>query len=343
MASILKRRKKNGEYAYAVRIKQHGKVIITKTFSRLGDARLWAQKTEAELLNSEYFPERAHSGRTVKELMARYLEQEAAHRKRPKEFAYYAKKWVDLLKNKTLSDIKPTDIARVRESLRAKYAASTVNKYLNVLNRACTLAVAEWGWMPSNPCQGVARSSEPKGRDRVLTTDERNRLLEACEQSENPRLKLFVLIALVCACRRGEVKTLKWSNVDLTNRILTLVETKNGETRSVAFPAFLADEFKRVRAMGLDDVYVFGNGQGQPEDYKKAWNGALKRAGIEGFRYHDLRHTAATNLAKSGATTLELAQITGHKTMQMLKRYTHLTENETRGPIERMSDQFFNQ
>jgi len=218
-----------------------------------------------------------------------------------------------------------------------------VNCYLSALSHAFCIAVREWGWLEDSPTRKVRKPKQPRGRVRFLNDEERQRLLAACQASLSPYLYTVVMLALATGARRGELLSLCWPDVDLKRGTLTFHETKNGERRTVPLTGqvlTLMQQHARVRR--IDTVLVFPNSTGKRAlDIRAAWQGAVKRAGIVDFRFHDLRHTAASYLAMSGASLAEIAEVLGHKTLAMVKRYAHLSEAHTRGVVERMNRAVF--
>ena len=168
-------------------------------------------------------------------------------------------------------------------------------------------------------------------------------MLEACQTSRNPYLHTIVVLALATGARRGELLGLRWPDVDLKRATLAFQETKNGERRAVPLTGqALALMGQHAKVRRLDTVLVFPDATGKkPGGIREAFEGAVKRAGIVDFRFHDLRHTAASYLAMSGASLAEIAEVLGHKTLAMVKRYAHLSEAHTRGVVERMNRAVF--
>lgn len=194
----------------------------------------------------------------------------------------------------------------------------------------------------------VKKPSEPRGRVRFLSDEEREALLQACRDSSNPWLYLAVVVALSTGMRNGELMSLSWKDVDLKAGRIVLHETKNGERRVVplAGPALsLLKEHAKVRRLDTDLLFPANkkqeDGTIRPIDLRTPWETALKRAGITDFHWHDLRHTAASYLAMNGASLAEIAEILGHKTLAMVKRYAHLSEAHTASVVERMNRAMF--
>ena len=230
---------------------------------------------------------------------------------------------------------------------------ATIVRYLAVLSHVFGVAVKEWGWLEDNPLAKVRKPKEPRGRVRFLSDDERERLLAECKR--NPDLYAAVVLALSTGGRRMEILGLRWSQVDLIRRVAVLHETKNGERRVLPLtgPALeLLRERSRVRRVDTDLVFP-GRvkprrssdhktlSEPKPIDLRTPFATALRRAGIQDFRWHDLRHSAASYLAMNGASLAEIAEVLGHKTLQMVRRYAHLSEAHTAGVLERMNAKIF--
>jgi integrase len=220
---------------------------------------------------------------------------------------------------------------------------ATVKRYLAVLSHAFTVAIKEWGWVDDNPVLKVSKPTEPRGRVRFLSDEERGALLDACRESTNPWLYTAVVVALSTGMRKAELMGLHWRDLDLQIGRAVLHETKNGERRVVplADPALtLLREHAKVRRLDSDLLFP-GARKDTPIDLRAPWEPALKRAEVTDFRWHDLRHSAASYLAMNGASLAEIAEVLGHKTLQMVKRYAHLSEAHTAGVVERMNSRIF--
>lgn len=167
----------------------------------------------------------------------------------------------------------------------------------------------------------VKQLKEPPGRLRYLTGQEVLRLLAECKKHIRP----IVTVALNTGMRRGEILKLKWEDVDLRNGLLLLKDTKNGESRAVPINAAVREVLAGI-VRRLDSKYVFCNPKGQPlKEIKHGFESACRKAGIRDFRFHDLRHSAASFMAMGGVSLLAIGTILGHKTASMTKRYSHLS------------------
>jgi integrase len=350
MASIQKRTATDREgrqtTTYRVQIRRKGFPPVTATFERRSDADKWAKQTEADMDRRRYFPQHEAERRTLADLVERQLE--AIKLDRPHDVKRHRAMlgwWKDKLGAYTLATLTPEILARHRDELQIKegMAPATVNRYLSSLSKAFNNAVREWHWLQDNPLSRVSKKPEPRGVVRCLSDDERVRLLDACKQSEYKPLYLMVLFSMTTGMRRGELLGLRWQDVDLERRVAILHNTKNGDRRSVPIVPEVADllrEHGKVRKLGNDQVFT---SDGAPEVwlFDKAWYAALKAAKVKDFRWHDLRHTAASYLAMSGSTTAEIAAVLGHRTLQMVKRYAHLSDQHVGTVVERMTRKYF--
>jgi integrase len=223
----------------------------------------------------------------------------------------------------------------VAKRLANEAQASTVNREMTVLKHMLRRAVA-WEYLSRNPfldnqgrlLEGLRPLKEPAGRTRFLSLDEIEHLLAACdfESSSAPLtkgyLRSFVVVALNTGMRRNEILSLSRRSIDWSNRIASLFETKNGEPRHV-YLNDAAYEALRSLPAGIDDERIFSF---QPHQVTMAFHRAAKRAGLEGLRLHDTRHTFASYQAMSGVQGRGLQALLGHKDARMTLRYSHLSD-----------------
>lgn len=331
---------------YRVQIRRRGFPPVTATFERKTDADKWGRETEADMSRRRYFPQHEAEWHTLADLVDRQLETVKADRPHDHERQRVILGWwKDKLGAYTLATITPDLIGQHRDKLQNEegFAPGTVNRYLSALSKAFSNAVKEWHWLPDNPLRRVSKKSEPRGRVRFLSDEERARLLDACRKSDCRPLYLLVLFAITTGMRRGELLGLRWPDIDLERGIAVLHNTKNGDRRSVPIVPEVADilrEHGKVRRIGNDLVFKSDDAS-EVWGFDKAWYAALKQAKIKDFRFHDLRHTTASYLAMSGATTAEIAAVLGHRTLQMVKRYAHLSDQHVGTVIERMTRKYF--
>jgi integrase len=194
-----------------------------------------------------------------------------------------------------------------------------------------TMAV-EWGYVKASPAKSVKKFKEPPGRLRYLKPDEVNTLLAQCSE----HLRRLVVTAINTGMRRGELFNLKWPQVDLTNRKITVVNTKNNESRVIPVNQTLYDELFSLSRKPQGE-YVFYSRYGRPfKDAKEGFVAAVKRAGIGDFRFHDLRHTFASHLVMQGVGLRTVQQVMGHKDIKMTMRYSHLSPEYVQEAMERL-------
>ena len=356
MATIFKRTASDGKSSYQVKVRLKGYPAETGTFERLTDARKWASATETAMREGRHFKTGEAKRRTMAELIDRYIQDILPGK--PKNIRIQTQQltwWRDQIGAYTLADITPSLIAEYRDKLAGgetvlgtQRSPATVNRYLAALSHVLTIAVTEWEWLDDSPMRKVRKPTESRGRVRFLTDDERPRLLKACKESGNSYLYPVVVLALSTGMRQGEIMGLSWDNVDLIKGRAILHETKNGERRAVAITGHALDLLKEMsKVRRIDSKLIFPSKEIAPQkpqkpmDLRTPWEAALKKAEISDFKFHDLRHSAASYLAMNGASLAEIAEVLGHKTLQMVKRYAHLSEGHTARVVESMNSKIF--
>jgi len=340
MATIVKRTGKSG-VTYRVMVRKQGR-SLSETFKRLTDAKTWAAQTEAAISEQRLAGTQARK-RTVAEVVDRFIKNELEGKKTAGNIKRHLEWWKKQIGGYKLAEVTPDLLAETRDTLKEGRAAGTVNRYHASLSKAFATARRKWGWLDKNPMSDVEKLKEPKGRVRFLSDDERLALLEACRESRSKQLYPIVVLALSTGMRKGEILGLTWKAVDLKRGHVTLIDTKNGETRGVPVTGKALELLRdHAKVRRLDTQLVFPSWEGnKPMEIREAWLNALERAGIEDFHFHDLRHTAASYLAMSGATLAEIAEILGHKTLAMVKRYSHFSTDHVSGVISKLDDRMF--
>jgi len=351
VASIEIRQTQDKKITYRAKVRLQGFPAQTATFPRLTDARKWVQQTESAIREGRYFKTTEAKKHTLSQAIDRYIEQVLP--RKPKSFYDQATQlnwWKETIGSHTLANVTSPLLAEQRDKLAngitvrgRKRSEATVNRYMAALSHLFTVAVKEWGWLETNPLLKVSKMKESRGRVRFLSDEERINLLKACKESESHYLYLVVVLCLSTGARKMEIMGLRWEHVDLERGVITLHETKNGERRVLPLTGHALEsmkQHKKVRALNTTLVFPSKN-LTQPMDLRTPWETAVKRAGIQDFRFHDLRHSAASYLAMSGASSAEIAVVLGHKTLQMVKRYAHLSEAHTAKVVERMNMSIF--
>jgi integrase len=221
-----------------------------------------------------------------------------------------------------VTDISAFQIEKYKQQRKQEVSPRTVNIEIQCMSVMLNKAV-RWGYLAANPATGVRKLQEPPARARYLGPEEVGRLLAACSD----KLRPIVIVALHTGARRGEILGLRWEDLDLEQRTIRVADSKNGEARTVP----MTDTVRKVltaheAARSGDCPWVFpSSAGGRRDNVNKAWQSARKRAGLGDFRFHDLRHTAASHLAMAGVDLRAIQEILGHKTFAMTLRYSHLS------------------
>jgi integrase len=230
-----------------------------------------------------------------------------------------------------LQDITPlvVDAYVSRRALLRKPA--TVNRDLGVLRHMFQKA-REWGKAIDNPVSHQKPLRAENRRLRYLSLEEKDRLLEVADEELRP----ILIAALYTGLRRSELFRLTWPDVDFTLGVIRMVQTKNGERREIPMADTLRDTLRRLPRR-LDSGHVFTGKTGRGlVDIRKRFHRALREAGIEGFVFHDLRHTFASHLVMAGVDLMTVKEFLGHKDIKMTLRYAHLAPDYKRAAITRL-------
>ncbi len=348
MATITKRLDANGKPYYTAQVRLL-KEKDTATFKRITDAKKWVQDTESAIREGRWFKTVEAKKHTVKEMLDRYCTEYLPKNKdktySPKEQTERKSKldwWSSKIGHYLLSDITQQIIDEHLGGMTQ--SAATVSKYLKNLQHAFTIAINKWGWLTDNPAKKVSSPELPRGRVRFLDDDDRARLLQACKESPNPLLYPCVVLALSTGMRQAEQMELVWSDVNLKDGFLILHETKNGERRRVTLAGAsleLLKEHNKVRRLDTKLLFPSSRNPQKPIDLRKAFLNAMEAVEITDFKWHDLRHCTASYLAMNGASLAEIAEVLGHKTLSMVKRYAHLSDGHVSNVVASMNEKIF--
>lgn len=352
MANIEERTKKDGSTVYRVKVRLKGHPTQSATFERKTDAKKWLQNTESAIREGRHFKTTEAKRHTFGEMIERYYKNILPQKSEVMQIEQYRqlKWWNEQLGNLLLADVTSNSISELRDRLRTEIgpkgkprSPATTVRYLSAISHVYTIAKKEWGWVTINPVLDVTKPKEPKGRVRFLSDDERSRLLKSCQESNSSILYTVVVLALSTGARRMEIMSLTWDDVDLNRGMAILNETKNDERRALPITGHALELLKKLsKVRRLDTNLLFPRSDGQkPIDLRSAWNKSISDAQIEDFRFHDLRHSAASYLAMNGATLAEIAEVLGHKTLQMVKRYAHISEQHTATVVSKMNEKIF--
>lgn len=233
---------------------------------------------------------------------------------------------------------KDADGNAIYRAKRKAMAPATLNRYGASLAAVITWSIkkriAPKGYV--HPCRTVERRPEHNEKTRFLSDEERGRLLEACKASTWPRLYVLVLAALTTGARKGELLGLRWADVDLDRAEASVGRTKNGDPRILPLVPAVVEELRRFKAGATVHVFESPRLRGQAFGFEPLYQDALATARIRGVTFHTLRHSCASALAKNGATLLEIADLLGHRQLQMTKRYSHLATGHKAALVNRV-------
>lgn len=339
-------------YRAKIRIKGHPSVSITGV--RLTDVVRKRQEVMTDIRRrGKYFQAAEASKHTFGELIDRYIT--VVLPRKPKSMKKQSAQllcWKKQIGDRLLSDVTTALIVEVRDRLgtgttyrKTKRSSATVNRYLAVLSHAFSV---EWQWLSESPIKRL-KQKESSGRIRYLSDNERDRLLQACKESKNKYLYLVVLISLSTGLRLNEIMTLRFEDIKRENNncLLNIKDTKNGYPHLIPLVGIakqLLAEHEKIRRLDTDLVFPATKGfKPAPAVLRTAWEEALKKADIQDFSFHCLRHTAASWLAQANISGPIIQKILNHRSSNISARYIHMANSHLQEALEKMNDAFLPQ
>ena len=331
MATLVQRR----SGLWQARVRKAGAKPVSRTFATKLQAREWAAAQEAAIARGEWRDRKTARRMTVAQLLNNYEADVLPGKKSRHVAKYHVARLRDDLGHLALTSLTTTALAEWRDTRLRCVAPATVNRELSTLGGVLTWARKDLGLPIEHVVSGIRRPAPGRARDRRLEAGEQSRLLKALEDhagdnvgntrtgayrvgSRNPWLRPLVELAIETAMRRGELLALRWEHVDLKQRTAHLPETKNGGARTVPLSRRALAILKKLPHSPGGRVFPIS-----AQAVQLAWGRACKRAGLDNLHFHDLRHEAASRLGEKLSNVLELAAVTGHKDLRMLKRYYH--------------------
>jgi integrase len=354
MATITERRDARGNTLFQARIRRAGYPPLSRTLPSRMQAVLWAEAVESELdkrdeqrtvdIALRKVAETAPPDRlTLGDLLLRYMDRVTPDKRAAVEEGWRIR---GILKHPLarcpVITLGTLQVAEWRDWRLKSVTGSTVNRDINLLSHVIEVARIEWGInIDGNAFQRIRRPRENPPRERRLIGDEEQKLMEACDSASSYMRRLIVL-ALETAMRRSEIIGLEWDRIDFEKQRILLTRTKTGVSRHVV-PSTRAinellkiryelREWARIRRCELPPRVFPGL---TPVAAGQCFERTVHRAGIKDLRFHDLRHEAISRMFEKGLTVMEVAQICGHQTLQMLKRYTHLEMRDLAKKLDR--------
>ena len=308
---------------WRARIRRQGIGTIDRHFKTKSEARQWAKRIEAKYENREIqtaLPSTINL--TLNAALKRYRKEVTPLKRGAIQERRRIDAWLkEPLARERLLDISGRHFAVYRDRrIREGKSPSTVRLELALISHVFTVARREWGLeFITNPVRNIRMPPLPQGRDRRFVGDEEQRLLIGARQCGSPWLAPIIEIAVETAMRQGEILAIRWDDTDLDRRVTRLRHTKNGDGRMVPLSTRAIDVLQALEPKIAGLIFPY-----KANAVRLAFTRLRSSLDIEDLRFHDLRHEATSRLFEKGLNQMEVAAITGHKTLQMLKRYTHL-------------------
>ena len=332
MAAIQKRGKK-----YRARVIRKGFPSLSKTFSSHTEALRWSRDTESSIDRGEIKPNLTHpkgvvgrdSNPLFQDAAEHYIKTHSIHKKIVRSETYrlriLIKRWGGL----RVGQIDKFAIMELRDDLlKLERSGDTINHYFNTLSKLFQMLSGDWDLQIANPIKGIRRMPPSQGRTKRISERIEWQLLAGCKQLSMPLLSPIIEFAIQTGMRRGELMGLSWADIDLPNRRAYLHTSKNGEPRQVpltkraisVLETLQQNKDAKVFPMSLN--VLRNQFERVVEFLKNEWS-ETEINPYEDLRFHDLRHEALSRLSDAGLNVIELSHISGHRTLAMLKRYTH--------------------
>lgn len=340
--------RKRGEYQWQVEIRRKGWPYQTATFETKAEAELWASTIESEMGRGLFIDRSLAERLSVMEALERYRDEVTVTKEgREQEITKIGKLLRHPIALRSLASIRPQDIANLRdEMLKDGAAAATVHRYLAIVSHMFTIATKEWGMYLVNPVQMIRKPKIDNARNRRLDEIEEDYLIRALADSgkglrANIWILPIVIVALETGMRQSEILRLEWKDVILADNMLVVRKSK-GRKKEEPRGVPLSDSASKVfhsLPRPISSIVFPTTASAVKQSWRRAvargernYQADCKAQGIDPFsdflddvHFHDLRHEATSRFFESGKfDVMEVASITGHKTLAMLKRYTHL-------------------
>ena len=306
---------------WQARVKKAGFEEVVRSFSNKKDALEWARAVESTMEQGTYRSTAVARQMSLSDVIERFIGQVLPRMKGYKEDQFRLKAIQRRPIGKCpMSELSVSRMAAYRDSRLKEVTGGTVVRELAYLSSIINHARREWGLNIENPVALVRKPAAAQSRSRTLSPAERTRLLQALQP--HPGMSVWTLpiveLALATGMRRGELLAIRWTDVKVDRRTIHIKTSKNGEARTVPLSSRAVEVIESIPSSGSDVVFPV-----EHPALTKCFGRALARAGIADFRFHDLRHTAITELAKKLPNLIELSAVSGHKSLKMLQRYYH--------------------
>lgn len=297
------------------------------------------EKIKGQIAEGKWFERLPGEDYTFKDLMDKYLEEYSSVKGSTDRDKVSLKHLLPFFGHKIVTQILPRDVSKYKALRRIEGASpATVNRELALMKHCFNVARREWELVRDNPVSMVSMEKEPPPRDRWLTREEEAKLL-ACSADWLHRMIVF---SVETGLRRGELINLRWSNVQMQVKVIVVWGAKTKERRSVPLSRRAFQVLETNRRLGGAGEFVFthpsSNMQVNIQTLRTAFDTAIKRAGIDNFHWHDLRHTFASRLAQAGVDPYTVQRLMGHKSFVTTQRYAHHYVDSLRKGIAVLDD-----
>ncbi len=329
-------------------VRREGFASKSKVLPTKAAAKAWLRNNEAEVTLSK-----AGAGKTLKTLIDEFVHVGNCTWAKPSQLDF----WIEQLGSTRVRDISHADINGAILTLQSspamrstpngavptkqKRSSATINRYLAALSKVLSFGLSH-GVIDHHPMKGgkVSKLKEGAGRTRILNADEEQALYEAARKSEWPMMYLFLRLVLTTSARKSEAHNLKWRQLRLDQSIAVIGKTKNGHPRALPLVSdvkTLLEEAAKVRPLKGDYVFFDPKRPEQVKTLDAVWKKCRSDAGLLNDRedpldrvvLHTTRHTAVTKMLRGGANLAQVAAVSGHQTLAMLKRYEHLAASDS--------------
>ena len=306
-------------YQALIRLSNHP--TISKTFSLKSHAVQWARETEIQIQKGLLSAGYDKAEETLGQILERYLSEITSKKKSSEVEEIKIKRLMrEPIASVQICRLTPQHIAKFRDERLRSVSGTTVLKDLSLLSHAITTAMREWGFpLAVNPVKQITKPKPNAPRDRRLEEGEEQRLLAACSEARNPYFKALVVVAIETAMRRGEMLGLQRQHINFEAQTAFLPDTKNGFSRTIPLSNRAILEFMNIPLHISGRVFPIS-----VTALRSQWRRMITKTGLDDLHLHDLRHEATTRLFEKGFNIMEVSTITGHRDLQMLKRYTHI-------------------
>ncbi len=339
MASIQKR--PSGRYQ--VQIKHKGMKVISRTFNTKKAAEQFAREVEKDTEIARAIGRPTTPTPTLSEVVDLYIRDYPG---RDTSYKHRAEFWQEQFGQKLMTQLSIDDVDDGLSILKKRnLTGSTINRYHSQISSICGFFMQHEEFKKiarttkfENPAlsKTIKKQRENEQRQKFLSLPQQERLLQAAKNSHWDKMYLLTLMALVTGCRKGELLNLQWQHIDFDSGFALLGtefvkgrrNTKTGKARKVPLTDNIISELHRFRQVGNHLIFHSTVSEFRPFDISKAWNAVKKEVGLKNFRFHDLRHTAASNYVRHEKDLFKISRLLGHSNQKMTERYSHIDESD---------------